>query len=164
MNRIALLTLALAAAGASTAALAQQRAPADGHMRAGKHQMHKRHGGGIARLDVDQDGRIARNELAGEGRHLERLSKQFDTIDANRDGFLVRAELKSWHQAQRGQRQARRGERHAQRFAAADLNHDGKLSKVEASEKMPRLAKRFAWMDDNRDGYLSREELQPRRR
>ena len=40
---------------------------------------------------------------------------------------------------------------------------DGKLSRIEVDEKMPRLAKRFAWMDDNRDGFLSRAELEPRR-
>ena len=49
-------------------------------------------------------------------------------------------------------------------FAAADLNGDGRLSRVEADEKMPRLAARFAWLDDNRDGFLSRDEAQPRRR
>ena len=47
------------------------------------------------------------------------------------------------------------------KFAEADLNKDGKLSRIEVDEKMPRLAKRFAWMDDNRDGFLSRAELQP---
>jgi Ca2+-binding EF-hand superfamily protein len=48
-----------------------------------------------------------------------------------------------------------------QRFAAADLNRDGKLSRTEVAEKMPRMEKRFAWMDDNRDGFLSRSELHP---
>ena len=45
-------------------------------------------------------------------------------------------------------------------FREADLNGDGKLSRVEVSETMPRLAERFAWLDENRDGFLSREELQ----
>ena len=172
MNRIALLTLALAAAGASAAALAQDATPeaAHGHhagasqMHAGKHARRHGHGGGIAMLDANQDGRIARAELNGEDRRAGRLSKQFDAIDANRDGYLVRTEVRAWQQAHRAERQAKRAEKGAARFAAADLNHDGKLSKVEASEKMPRLAKRFAWSDDNRDGYLTREELHPRRR
>ena len=54
-------------------------------------------------------------------------------------------------------------QRFDERFAAADLNGDGKLSRVEVGEKMPRLAERFAWVDENGDGFLSREELQPRR-
>ena len=48
-----------------------------------------------------------------------------------------------------------------QRFAEADLNRDGRLSRIEVDEKMPRLGARFAWLDENRDGFLSRAELQP---
>ena len=168
MNRIALLTLALAVAGASTAAFAQADRHDAGHDRDGRHAMHK-HGksharhGGIAALDKDQDGRIARAELQGEGRHLAMWTQHFDKVDANRDGFLVRAELEAWRQAHRAERQAQRAAKHAQRFTEADLNKDGRLSKVEASEKMPRLVRNFAWMDDNRDGFLSREELRPMR-
>ena len=161
MNRIALLTLALAAAGVSAAAFAQS-----GHDHGKRHDHARgkhRQGHGIVQLDADQDGRIARGELTGEGRHVAMLSKQFDAIDGNRDGYLVRTELQAWRQAHRAERQQRRGERHAERFAEADLDKDGKLSKVEASEKLPRMASRFAWMDDNRDGYLSREELRPQR-
>jgi Ca2+-binding EF-hand superfamily protein len=61
----------------------------------------------------------------------------------------------------RPQRMAKMQQKFEQRFAAADLNRDGKLSRTEASEKMPRLQQRFAWLDDNRDGFLSRSELQP---
>ena len=131
MNRIALLTLALAAAGASAAALAQDAAPAAAHDHASASQMHAGksharrhgpgHGGGIAMLDANQDGRIARAELSGEDRRAGRLSKQFDAIDGNHDGYLVRTELRAWHQAHRAERQAKRAEKGAQRFAAADL-------------------------------------------
>jgi Ca2+-binding EF-hand superfamily protein len=155
MNRIALLTLALAAATASTAAFAQHA-----HDRGPSH--HRGHGmGGIARLDADHDGRIARAELAGHGRMADRLGKDFAAIDANRDGYNVRTELRAYHERMRPQRMAKRQQRSEQRFAAADLNRDGKLSKTEVAEKMPRLEKRFAWMDDNRDGFLSRSELHP---
>ena len=102
-------------------------------------------------------------ELQGEGRHLAMWTQHFDKVDANRDGFLVRAELEAWRQAHRAERQAQRAAKHAQRFTEADLNKDGRLSKVEASEKMPRLVRNFAWMDDNRDGFLSREDLRPMR-
>ncbi len=186
MNRIALLTLAVAAAMASTAALAQAAAPAAApapHAMHGDRAMHGDHAGmhrgksdrgarhgrgrgmqGLARLDANNDGRIARTELAGHGRMAERLGKDFAAIDANRDGYIVRAELRSWHERMRPQRMAARQKMFDQRFAAADLNRDGKLSRTEVAEKMPKLAARFAWMDDNRDGFLGRNELQPRRR
>lgn len=90
------------------------------------------------------------------------LVKNFDAIDANRDGHIVRTELRAWHERQKPLREAEHAKRFEQRYAAADLNGDGKLSKVEVAEKMPRLAKGFAWMDDNRDGFLSRAELRAR--
>ena len=143
---------------------------------------------GIARLDTDNDGRLSRSELeagsAGrqgrpghEGRQARAGSEaaparearpnpllaQFDAIDSNRDGYLVRSELAAWHAAQRPQREADMRKRLDERFAAADLNGDGKLSRVEVDEKMPRVAKRFAWLDENRDGFLTRADLQPQR-
>ncbi|HET7656313.1 MAG TPA: EF-hand domain-containing protein [Luteimonas sp.] len=160
MNRLALLTLALAAAGVSAAALAQT----PGHDGARHHRAMKgMHGGGIATLDKDQDGRIARAELSGEGRRMARLAQQFDAIDANRDGYLVRTEVEAWRKAMWDKHSAEFAKRHAEHFAKADLNKDGRLSKVEVQEAMPRMAGRFAWLDDNRDGYLDRNEVQPMR-
>ena len=149
----------------------------------GEHRHHARGGGGhmgmmgmgIARLDSDADGRISRAEIesaaAERGKRGARgarrghgwLLENFDAIDANRDGHIVRAELRAWQQAQRPQREAERERRFNERFATADLNGDGRLSRVEVEEKMPRLSSSFAWMDDNGDGFLSREELRPQR-
>lgn len=159
MNRIVLLTLALAATGASAVALAQA-----GHGHDGKRD-HARghHGQGIVQLDADKDGRIARAELAGDDRRAQRLSSQFDAIDANGDGYLVRTELQAWRDSHRADRKEQRSERRAQRFAEADLDKDGKLSKAEVDGKMPRLADRFAWLDADRDGYLTSDELKPMR-
>ena len=129
----------------------------------GMHGMHERHGGPdarLARLDADGDGRLSRAEI---GQH-DPLAERFAEIDANKDGYLVRAEVRAWHERMRPQREAEREKRAADFFTKADLDHDGRLSKVEASEAMPRMAQGFAWMDDNRDGFLSREELHPRRR
>jgi Ca2+-binding EF-hand superfamily protein len=207
MNRIALLTLALAAAATSAVAVAQQTAPAHGarrgldanpdgaidrvevakrpglaahfdqidknhdgrldagerpHMRGGRHGHHRF--GGIAHLDKNGDGRIGRDEVADGGRFAGKLSAQFAAIDANHDGYLVRGETEAWHARMKPQRMAERTRRFDERFAAADLNRDGKLSKVEVGEKMPRMQKGFAWMDGNRDGFLSREELRPKHR
>jgi Ca2+-binding EF-hand superfamily protein len=43
----------------------------------------------FARLDTDKDGKISKGE-ASKG---PRLSKHFDEVDADHDGFVTRAEL-----------------------------------------------------------------------
>ena len=121
-----------------------------------------------ARLDIDGDGRLSRAEVEAGGKARGRrggsLLEHFEAIDGNRDGYLVRGEIRAWHESQRSQREAQMRQRFDERYTAADLNGDGRLSRVEVDEKMPRLSHRFAWMDDNRDGFLSREELMPKRR
>lgn len=138
-------------------------------------------GGGIEKLDKDGDGRISRAEFdAGKAAFAQRAAgKQgkagdaakrgpvafdFATADGNRDGYLTRSELRAYHERMRPQREAEFAKRSAERFAAADINKDGKLSKLEVAEKLPQLEKSFAWMDENRDGFLSRQELQPQRK
>lgn len=120
---------------------------------------HRGHGGidGLVSADADGDGRISRTEAAS----LPWLGKPFDDIDRNRDGYVVRSELRSYHERMRPQREAERAKAAEERFVAADLNHDGKLSKIEVSEKMPRMSKSFAFMDEDRDGFLTREDLKP---
>jgi len=118
-----------------------------------------RHGGhgGIGALDADGDGRISRAE-AGK---FPRLGESFDRADRNRDGYLVRSELRAHHEAERPKHEAERAKRFDERFAAADLNRDGKLSKIEVEEKMPRLARSFAFYDEDRDGFLTKADLKP---
>jgi len=148
----------------------------DGRLDSSERPQRKRgHGdrhGGIERADADGDGRISRAELesaaaaraeaggkpGGDGHSL---LDDFDAIDTNKDGHLVRGELRTWHERMRPQRAAEHAQRENEQFAEADLNRDGKLSRVEAEEKMPQVAKQFAWMDENRDGFLSREEAKP---
>jgi EF hand len=43
-------------------------------------------------------------------------------------------------------------------FARADLNRDGKLSRIEA-EHFPAMAQRFDQIDSNRDNFISRDEF-----
>ncbi len=145
-----------------------------------KHGGHGPHGGGhggIGRLDADGDGRVSRAEfdagkaarearmadMAGADGGKPRRAFDFAAADANRDGYLVRSELRAYHERMRPQREAEFASRAAERFAAADINKDGKLSRLEVGEKMPRLEKSFAWMDENRDGFLSRQEMRPQR-
>lgn len=135
---------------------------------------HHRHGG-IERLDSDRDGRISRAEFdagraARDARMAQKPERQrgdalrqtpdFAALDANRDGYIVRSELRAYHERLRPQREAARKAHFEQRFAEADLNRDGKLGRTEVSEKMPRMADRFAWLDENRDGFLTRAELE----
>jgi Ca2+-binding EF-hand superfamily protein len=154
----------------------------DGRLTADERPMHRggmrgghRGHGGIERLDADHDGRISRAEFdAGRAQREARIQQRparvgqsqrkpldFAAIDANRDGFIVRGELRAYHERMRPQREAERKARFDAKYGEADHNHDGKLGRVEVQEKMPRLAERFAWMDENHDGFLSRAELQP---
>lgn len=149
----------------------------DGRITASERPQHKGKRGhrGIERLDADHDGRISRAEFdaaharraahpqPGRADARKHAAMDFAAVDANRDGYLVRTELRAWHERLRPQREAERKARFETRFRDADLNRDGKLGRVEVQEKLPRLAERFAWMDDNRDGFLSREELRPSR-
>ena len=48
----------------------------------------------------------------------------------------------------------------ADRFAAADVNHDGKLTLEEATGKMPKVARNFDKIDKTKRGYVTLDELQ----
>ncbi len=50
-------------------------------------------------------------------------------------------------------------QRAQEKFAAADADHDGKLSKQEVAAKFPYLADTFEQHDKDGDGFLSWEEF-----
>jgi hypothetical protein len=50
-------------------------------------------------------------------------------------------------------------ERAQQRFADADTNHDGRLSREEAKAGTPRLADHFDEIDSDHDGELTTAEI-----
>jgi Ca2+-binding EF-hand superfamily protein len=50
------------------------------------------------------------------------------------------------------------------RFAAADSDHNGLLSRAEVRTGLPRLASRFDELDSNRDDQLPADELRARSR
>jgi EF hand len=47
-----------------------------------------------------------------------------------------------------------------ERFAAADVNHDGKLTREEAEAKMPMVAKNFDQIDTTHKGYVTLDDIQ----
>lgn len=115
---------------------------------------------GIAAADTDGDGRLSRAEAAAH----PRMAEHFDAMDANSDGFVARDEMRAHFERVRPQMQAEREKRSQERFAAADLNGDDKLSRAEIEQKMPRLSARFDQRDTDKDGFLSREDLQRKHR
>jgi Ca2+-binding EF-hand superfamily protein len=61
--------------------------------------------------------------------------------------------------AQDGNRSQQMAEKAKDRFAAADINHDGFLSREEAQKGTPRLADHFDDIDTDHDGQLSTSEI-----
>jgi len=57
-------------------------------------------------------------------------------------------------------RAARFQERIDQRFAAADKNGDGALTKEEAEAGMPAVYRNFDAVDANHDGFATKDEVQ----
>lgn len=55
--------------------------------------MHRRHHGAMTHLDKDGDGRISLDEAQA----APRLAKHFDQIDADKDGYLTKDELRAVH-------------------------------------------------------------------
>ena len=85
---------------------------------------HRRGGdrhGGMARLDTDNDGRISKAEAANGP-----LAARFEQMDANKDGFLDKAD-----------RELRMKQHRDEWFAKADADKDGKLSRAELDAAKP---------------------------
>lgn len=153
------------ALGLCTAALAQTGTPAAAGSTKPDHGLH--HGpkgdhGGMQRMDKDGNKLISREEAKGHP-HLE---KDFDTIDANKDGQLSQDELRTHMQKVRGEH---KGEGHSGHRGGPgpvkrlDTNKDGKLSRDEVKGH-PMLEKNFERIDANKDGSLSEEELKAARK
>jgi len=70
----------------------------------------------MARLDTDKDGRISREEAKAD----PKFAARFDTLDANKDGYVDKVDF-----------QARAKRFRDKWFAEADTDKDGKLSKAE---------------------------------
>jgi len=90
-------------------------------------------------LDVNNDGRVARNEWHGS-------NAVFDALDGNRDGVLTRAEAVGTQGASQGAPQ--------DEFRNVDVSGDGFIARNEWHWNQAA----FDRLDDNRDGRLSRQE------
>ncbi len=98
----------------------------------------------MQRADKNGDHKISREEAAAH----PRLAKRFDAIDANKDGFITRDEMKAAH-----------AKVASARLKAIDTDGDGRISRAEANAKAPHVARNFDAMDTNKDGYLSKDEM-----
>lgn len=110
--------------------LSKEEMPRHGDGKHGRdgHGGHEGRREAMAKLDTDKDGRISRAEAAaGEGK----LASRFDEMDANKDGFIDRAD-----------HEIRAKQRKDEWFAAADTDKDGKLSRAEVDAAKPKHGER----------------------
>lgn len=104
----------------------------------------------LKRLDTDNDGLISKSE-ANEAKN-GRMAENFDTIDANSDGFIDEDELK------RGKKKKPNVD---QFMKEIDTNNDGNLDELEiaASENLA-IKNNFSKIDKDEDGFITRTELE----
>lgn len=143
------LTLTAALAVGSLSVQAQPSGPPPGK---GPGAMAER----IRAADKNGDGLISREEAQAS---LPKVHENFDRMDLNNDGFISKEEFQKDGEARRAAMQAERKAEMERRFAAADKDRDGRISRDEAQASMPRVAERFEALDTNKDGFLTREEL-----
>jgi Ca2+-binding EF-hand superfamily protein len=106
---------------------------------------------GRHQVDANSDGIVTREEA----KSFPRLTADFDTADANKDGQLDAAEMNAHREKMRGEMRAKA----EQRWTEADKDGDGALSREEAQASMPGLAERFEKFDSNGDGKIARDEM-----
>jgi Ca2+-binding EF-hand superfamily protein len=112
----------------------------------------------LKKFDTDMDGKISKKEAKGQ------LLQDFDRIDANKDGFLDRGELRVLATRMLANKRGpgkEGGKPHPlppPDFDALDANADGRLTKDEL--KGSPLLKHFDEIDTNRDGRIDRREFE----
>jgi Ca2+-binding EF-hand superfamily protein len=124
------------------------------------------------KADKDGDGALSRAEVdAG----MPRMAKDFDAIDANKDGKITQDEMRAFGEKRRAEMQSQRSgqggqggrrpdpermkQHFAEEFKKADTDGDGMLSRAEAEKSMPGLAQHFDQIDANKDGKLTQDEI-----
>jgi hypothetical protein len=85
-----------------------------------------------------------------------KVTQHFAKLDANRDGFVTKAEA----EARKAQRTEKRGEKRAERrdsrFDRIDTNKDGSISRAEFEARQARHQQRVAARDHDGDGKPDR--------
>jgi Ca2+-binding EF-hand superfamily protein len=118
----------------------------------------------FAEADKDRDGRLDKVEVQAYG---DRMVRNFDRIDANKDGELERSEIAQARRHAAGQqgRQRMKMMQAYQRglFKGMDDDGNGAISRAELGDKMPRWAENFAAIDADGNGEMSAEELKAHR-
>lgn len=94
-----------------------------------------------------------------------RVQANFARMDANRDGFVSKAEAEAQRAARQAEREGKRGERRDARFAALDADRNGAISRAEfdarqaprANEDKPAGGKRMGQrgMRGHRGGMMT---------
>lgn len=139
MKKLHILTLAAAAALASTLAFAQTAVPNT-----------------QARPDANGDGVITKEEAA----KFPRLAEKFEQLDKNKDGKLAGDELPMHRAGMRGKMDGKRGQHDGMR--ALDTDGDGRISRAEMQAGKSGMAQHFEQMDANKDGYIDQADRQAR--
>jgi len=130
----------------------------------------------FARLDLNDDGRLTREEAgqAREQRRAERADRAFERLDLNGDGNVSRAEFDQ-ARAQRAERRAEHGERRGGRFMrrahrAHAMRGEGLFGEqgfVTREQFQERALARFDRLDVDRNGTVTvaerREAFEQRR-
>jgi len=102
------------------------------------------------KADKDNDGTLTKDEA----KSMPRVAKNFDAIDADKDGTVSLAEI----HASMKQKGKEMHDSAVEKFKAADKDNDGTLTKEEA-KAMPRVAKNFDAIDTDKDGTVSEKEI-----
>lgn len=108
--------------------------------------------GAKARIQVDanRDGFIDRAEAA----KMPRLAQRFDQLDKNSDGRIGPDERPMRGKAKHGGKGGW--------MQRADTDRDGRISRVEAQALQAKAGANFDRMDFNKDGYVDRTDMQAR--
>lgn len=143
----------------------------------------------VMRLDQNQDGAIAKDELPEDN---DQVSMLFNRMDADKDGKIDQAEMKTFfasagnrprvgaERRPRGQAGERRGQAGAERRAPApegerrngqpgagmsrfDKNQDGVVTRDEMPADRPAMTTMFDRLDANKDGKIDQEEMKAAR-
>ena len=177
MKKVIAMSLLTSVCGVSVTALAQPKQaagePADGHR--GKAHVVERadpHGSGeltpeerrakhdawaekrFAKLDKNGDGALSSHELP------ERFGRFMLKADANEDGILTKAELKTAHDARMEKVKARKAERSKRKHA---FKARVSTARTKTDFKTP-TSKRFKRADHHSDGAITQDEMKRRGR